>query len=401
MKYPLNILLAGRNRATLEEIGLLLEHYGRVELTTRLIENGHSDPLYNIRQMPEILIFAIDEHDTEGLAALRERPLSERPHTLVVGPDGDVTLFRFAMRAGARDYLTTPVADEELATALDQITQELQSQKGRKSADLMVVINAKGGSGASVIATNLAHINSVERENRTLLVDMDLQFGAIPSYLNLPRNNGLMKAIEDIETLDAVAIDGIALKHEGGLRVLSSSHEVMVMSEQVPQARLAALFKLLGDTYDEIVVDMPRHLDSTSSLILQHADKIVLVMEASLAHVHDAKRLLQILQHALGLAKDRFVLVVNRYDKNGSVRISDIREALAFDEIFTLPSDFRRVNDSINIGSPLLESARNAPITKGMRKLAHSLRGPDDAAIGTRQVSNFLQWVMPTRLRPQ
>ena len=206
MKYPLDILLAGRDRAALERIGLLLEQFGGVELTTRLIENGHPDPLYNISRMPEILIYAIGEHNADGLKALSERPLSQRPHTLVVGPDNDVSQFRAAMRAGVRDYLTAPVAEEELSTALDQITEELQSQRGRKTADLLVIINAKGGSGASVIATNLAYIDAVEMERRTLLVDMDLQLGALPSYLNLPDNNGFMKALEDVETLDAAAM---------------------------------------------------------------------------------------------------------------------------------------------------------------------------------------------------
>ena len=100
MKYPLDILLVGRDRAALQQIGLLLEQFGGVDLTSRLIENGHADPLHNISRMPEILIYAIDEHDADGLKALSAHPASQRPFTLVVGPDSDVSLFRAAMRAG-------------------------------------------------------------------------------------------------------------------------------------------------------------------------------------------------------------------------------------------------------------------------------------------------------------
>jgi pilus assembly protein CpaE len=301
------------------------------------------------------------------------------------------------MRAGVKDYLTAPVAVEDLSNSLDQITGELQSQRSRKTADLLVIINAKGGSGASVIATNLAYIDAVEMERRTLLVDMDLQLGAIPSYLNLPHNNGFMKAIENVETLDAAAMDGIVLKHEKGLRVLAASQDKLVFSEDIPQSRIAALFRLLGDTYDEIVVDMPRYLDSKSSLILQHADKIVLMMEASLAHVHDAKLMLELLQQALGLPKERFVVVVNRYDKNGSIRLSDVKEALTCDTIVSLPSDFRRVNNSINIGSPLLESERNAPITKSIGKLAILLRGTEVNMEGSKFGRNFFKRIFTSR----
>lgn len=399
MKYPLDILLAGRSRPELEKIEQLLEQYGGIDLTTRVIENGHSDPLYNIQKLPEILIYSIGDMGEDGWVALNERPPSERPYTIVVGPDGDVSQFRAAMRAGARDYLTTPVDMNELAVALDQITLELRSRRSQKTADLMVVIDAKGGSGASVVATNLAHMNSAELQKKTILVDMDLQFGALPSYLNLTPNNGLIKALEDVDNLDAVAIDGIVLKHEGGLRVLAASQDEMLFNEEVPVARIATLFRLLGETYDEIVVDIPRQIDPINSLILQHADRIVLVMEASLAHVRDAKRLLHILNHVLSLPQDRIQIVVNRYDKNGSVRLSDIRDTMATQDIVTLPSDFKRVNDSINAGSPLLDSARGAQITKSILGLAKLLRGPEHNGATSKRSSRLFSWARPSRSR--
>jgi len=398
VKYPLDILMAGRSRQELLELTEALEQYGGVDLTTRLIENGHSDPLYNVSKLPEILIYAIDGNDPEGLTALSDRSPAERPPTIVVGPDGDVAQFRAAMHAGARDYLTTPVVAAELTGALDRISQDLQSHRTRKSADLVVVMNAKGGSGASVISTNLARIDSAELERKTILVDMDMQFGSIPTYLNLMSNNGLIRALEDVDELDAVAVDGIVLKYKGGLRVLAASQEEMVLSEEIPQARIASLFRLLGDTYDEIVVDMPRHIDAITSLILQHADKIVLVLEASLAHVRDASRMLHILDNVLGLPRERIQIVVNRYDKSGSVRLPDIREALGFDDIFHLPSDFRRVNNSVNIGLPLIDSARGAPITRRIRELARSLRDPANGQAVSKQGSKLFEWVNLSRV---
>ena len=382
MKYPLDILLAGRSQAALEHIEHLLEQYGGVDLTRKLISNGHSDPLYNVTRQHEILIYVVGDGWEEGLTALAERSPAQRPHTLVVGPDGDIARYRAAMRAGARDYIVEPVTSEELANALDQITQELQSQRSRKSAELVVVMNTKGGSGASMIATNLAYIDATETDQRTLLVDMDLQFGALPSYLGLPFNNGLMKALKDVEHLDAAALDGLVLKHSDGLRMLAASPEELILNEEVPQPRVASLFRLLGDSYEKIVVDMPRQIDAISSLILQHADKIVLVMEASLAHTRDAKRLLQILHQVLGLPRERIKIVINRYDKSGTVRSDDVRDALGFDEVTTLPSDFKRVNQSINIGSPLLQAARAARITRDMIQLTHSLRSTREHACG-------------------
>ena len=399
MKYPLDILLAGRSQAALERIEHLLEQYGGVDLTRKLISNGHSDPLYNVTRQHEILIYVVGDGWEEGLTALAERSPAHRPHTLVVGPDGDIARYRAAMRAGARDYIVEPVTSEELANTLDQITQELQSQRSRKSAELVVVMNTKGGSGASMIATNLAYIDASESDRRTLLVDMDLQFGALPSYLGLPFNNGLMKALKDVEHLDAAALDGLVLKHSCGLRMLAASPEELVLNEEVPQPRVASLFRLLGDSYEKIVFDMPRQVDAISSLILQHADKIVLVMEASLAHTRDAKRLLQILHQVLGLPRERIKIVINRYDKSGTVRSEDVRDAVGFDEVTTLPSDFKRVNQSINIGSPLLQAARSARITRDMVQLTHSLRSAKEQDAAEKPGSRLFAWARPSRDR--
>jgi pilus assembly protein CpaE len=380
MKYPLEVLLAGRSKLELEALRQLLDRQSGIKVTTRLINNGHVDPLYNVAPLPDTLIYMVSDLWAEELAALGSRPSSERPPTLVVGPTGDFTQFRMAMQAGARDFFTLPVSEEDFTAALERISRDLKAEPNRETANLTVVINAKGGSGASVVATNIAHMHALDQGRRTVLVDLDLQFGAVPVYLNLTPNNGLLKAFHEVEKLDGLAIEGLVLKHQGGLRVLATSPDELMMPQEVPGSRVAALFELLADSYDEIVVDMPRHIDSVTSLVLQHADRIVVMMEASLAHVRDANRLLQILHQVLGIAEDRVKIVVNRYDKKGSLQRSDIQNTLGQHDVETLPSDFRRVNESVNLGSPLYDMARGAPLTKHLLKLTRvlSAAGVDD-----------------------
>ena len=393
MRYPMEILLAGRSKAELEALEQLLDHHSGVKVSTRLINNGHTDPLYSIGTLPDVLIYVSSELWAEELAALGARPPSERPPTLVVGPAGDFTQFRMAMQAGARDFFTLPVSQEDLASALERISRDLKTETNRKTAKLTVVINAKGGSGASVVATNIAHINALDSERRTLLVDLDLQFGALPVYLNLAPNNGLFQALHDVEKLDSLAIEGLVLKHPGGLRVLATSPDELVMPQEVPGPRVAALFELLAESYDEIIVDMPRQIDPVTSLVIQHADRILVMMEASLAHVRDAKRLLQILHQVLGVPDDRIKVVINRYDKNGSLQKSDIKNTLEQQDVMTLPSDFRRVNESVNLGSPLYDMARGAPITKRLLGLSRALTNQAPDKETTRRGRGFFNWV--------
>ena len=93
MRYPLEVLLAGRSKLELEALRQLLDRQSGIKVTTRLINNGHVDPLYNVAPLPDTLIYMVSDLWAEELAALGSRPSSERPPTLVVGPTGDFTQF--------------------------------------------------------------------------------------------------------------------------------------------------------------------------------------------------------------------------------------------------------------------------------------------------------------------
>ena len=373
MKYPLDILLSGRSRPELDSLAQVISRQAGVKIRTCVNSNGHADPLHNIDTLPDVLIYIVSDLWAEELAVLSERPPAARPPTLVVGPSGDFTLFRMAMQAGARDFFTQPISEDDLSSALDRLARDLHAEAGKKTANLTVIINAKGGSGATVVATNIAYIKSLDETRRTVLVDLDLQFGTVPVYLDMTPNNGLLKALHEVEKLDGLAIEGLMLKHPGGLRVLAMSPDELIMPHDVPESRIAALFELLGQTYDEIIVDMPRQFDSITSLVMGHADRVIIMMEPSLAHLRDAKRLLMILRQVMGMPSDRISVVLNRYDKKGELQLKDVEKALGHEDVMTLPGDFRRVNESINLGSPLYETAKGTPISKGLLRLSRLL----------------------------
>ena len=59
----------------------------------------------------------------------------------------------------------------------------------------------------------------------------------------------------------------------------------------------------------------------------------------------------------------------------------------------TLPSDFRRVNESVNLGSPLYDMARGAVITKHLMGLSRAVtnQAPDQQTV--RHSGGFFNWV--------
>lgn len=393
MRYRLEMLLAGRSRNELAMVETLLRARGDVSVRTRVLGNsGYDGLLEDLHPRPDALIVVVSDNWQAELATLGERLSGERLPLLVVGEKGNAELIRVAMRVGARDFLSPPVDAGELGRFVDELLRGKRAETGQKTARLTAVLNAKGGSGASVIASNLAHMLTRSVGRHTLLVDMDVQFGTLPLYFNLTPRNGLVRALELVDSLDQVALEGYVLPHQSGLDLLASTPEDRMTIAEVPEARVEMLLKILGEAYDDIVIDMPRWVSGATAMTLEHADHILVVMEQGVAHLRDAQRLVSILGSELHVDDSQITVVVNRCNKSNPVSLADIREALPNLRVVSLPNDFRRVSESVNMGSPLLDSASGATITRELEKMARSLGEGEGQLRSAGSRWNLLSW---------
>ena len=123
------------------------------------------------------------------------------------------------MRAGARDALPEPVAADELQAAINRMLMEVQAEQGT-GGKLVAVMNAKGGSGATMLACNLAHQLSI-RGGRTLLLDLDLQFGTVAHCLDVLPTHSHMEVLKQVDELDGIALRGLCSLSSRTQHVLS------------------------------------------------------------------------------------------------------------------------------------------------------------------------------------
>lgn len=377
MKAKMTVLIAGRNAQELAELEQMLANEPDLSLSKRLITNGHSDPLHNIADLPDALVFCTTVAWDDELKSLDERPASGRVPTMVTGPE-NTTIMRNAMQVGARDYFTFPVQKQELLEALQRVARELQPSS-KQGGDLYAVINAKGGSGASTIAGALAH-SLVERiEDRVALLDMDLQFGHLASAFDLKESGGLIDAILRADNMDLLALEGHMVKHKSGLHLLGNGSDQLLVPGDIDDSQLQKLLLLLRSGYDHTVVDLPRQIDSVTGALLENADRVLLVMQQSISHIQDARRLLHYLTRYMGIPAERIGVVVNRWNKRLALTTSDIQQALGVEDLTCIPNDYAKVAESANLGVPLLESAPSSVVSRSMVHMAESLSGKKEA----------------------
>ncbi|AOE84482.1 AAA family ATPase [Pseudomonas sp. TCU-HL1] len=374
------LLISSRDAAALRHLQGCCQRLPGLLVSTRLVTNGHTDPLYGLEQMPDFLLLRVSHLWREELAALLQRPAQERPPLLVCGPLNERDGIRLAMQAGARDFLPEPVAEEELRAALGRMLVESRSG-GSTGGKLIAVMNAKGGSGATLLACNLAQQLSAAGKG-TLLLDLDLQFGSVSHYLDVRAFHSHLDVLQQVDELDGVALRGFCSHFSPELHVLGGRSSELCLSQDVRLEQLESLLRLARTTYDWVVVDLPRQIDHITGVTLEQADRVYIVVQQSLSHLKDATRLVRILRDDLGVQGNRLQVVVNRYNKASPVTLKDIAEALRCADLQKLPNEYAVVSESQNTGVPLALSAPRAPVTLALRELSQELLGTETATQG-------------------
>lgn len=371
-KDAISIQILGSKQSELTQRRSQISSLINKEITTLLFEKSMPGQLYKDKLPPDLLILLLDDQTVPALNQLTALPSSVRPALLVISPDNDNQQMRLAMQAGARDFFASPVDSQELQKSLNQIIFDLR--RGRsKQGMLTTVINAKGGSGGSFIACNLAHIAATLSDSSVVLIDFDLQFGTQSLNLDIKPQHTIVEALNDVVQLDFDAIDGYMAPHKSGLRLLSTMHEQLVLPGEISVENLDQLLTLTISNYDRIFIDLPRQIDPLSATILERSDQIVIIVQQSLAHMRDAKRLTKILKSEFNIAEKNILIVVNRYDANRGLDLKDIQATIDCSALFKIPNDYDKVAQSANLGIPLYEYARNSAITKAMISLVESL----------------------------
>jgi pilus assembly protein CpaE len=393
MLHKSNILLLGRSRDAVSGIGGMLEGQRLLSLKTHVYGNGSGEPWDNSERdaMPHVLALCLDGNWQNSLPAILEALPARKPPFLVLSPDTDMELLRCAMQAGARDVLSPPYEAANLSARLIELGREGQAAKVEHSARLIAFINAKGGSGASFLAANVAAALAGRRGRKTVLLDFDIQFGGLPIYLNMNPGGGLIKALEFSDTLDNVALPGYVQVHDSGLHLFSSAKRELILPDEIAEERIIHLLDILDAAYQEIVIDLPRHIDHSTATILERLDQVVMVTQQSITHMQDTKRLLTILNDHLGISPERVQIVVNRFSKKAEVRDEDFRKAFPGVTIETIPSDYAQVSASINLGVPVVEGAPRSTLTRAILNLSHALIPDTDQT--HKQTSGLLGWL--------
>jgi pilus assembly protein CpaE len=322
---------------------------------------------------PNVIMVDIATEGTTGALRAIELLHQELPDSAVfaIGTMTQPQLIVSAMRAGAREYIERPTTTTDLLEAFVRLTST-RRKPGRESSrgKILTIVNAKGGSGATTVAVNLAlALQSVQHS--TALVDL-APLGHCALHLNLKPAFTVSDAITNLHRLDSSLLDSFMSRHAGGLQVLAGATAPAPIEPSASD--FARLFDMMAGLFRYIVVDASSRLDSATRLVSNLSEKVLLVAHADVASLWSAGRVAQYLGESG--SRDRFAMVLNRYRKVSGFNEAETEAAIGAPVLWRIPNQYFAVSTAIDRGVPLMQHA-NTEIARSITGLAEYLTKDD------------------------
>jgi pilus assembly protein CpaE len=233
---------------------------------------------------------------------------------------------------------------------------------------VIVVMAGKGGSGKSVIATNLAlALTFAVGEDAVAIVDADLQFGDVALLLQMDPVRTVAEVARQVDDLSEARLDALLLRHESGLRVLPAPLRPASADSVAPKA-VVRIVEKMRDLYPYVVVDTGGVLDDVLLTLLDRADDVIVVVDMDLPSVKNAKVVLDILREG-GYPMERLHLVVNRINAKARLDLVELERSLGLRTAAAIPSD-RLVPQSVNEGIPVVALSPRSRVARAFTGLA-------------------------------
>jgi len=366
MTQPITFVVLSTGLDNFKDIRRALTAESRVQL---LAGGNDPDQLYEeiVRLKPNAAIIALGTITEQALKFI-ERLSADCPSTALIsaaeGASPDLILR--SLRAGAREFLRLPISGDELKTVLDRIADlstkhvEAPKTKGR----MIAVFSSKGGCGTSFIATNLA----ASTRAKTILVDLNLQAGDLPLFLGVESKYSIADMCEKRARLDDDLISTLVTPYNSQLSLLAAPKEADSADEIEPQ-HIFEVLQRLRESYDYVVLDPQHTFDSITLAALDQSDDIVLILSLDIPAIRSTQRALEIFDR-LGYPRKKVKIVVNRWSKQIELDLRQVEKFLGEPVIGYVPSDYQTTVNSINLGTPLVQSDPNSKIALEIRRIA-------------------------------
>jgi pilus assembly protein CpaE len=324
---------------------------------------------------PDVCLIDFDK-DRKSAIHTAER-IHENLHgtaIFAVSSNSQSNLIIESMRCGCSEYIVKPVNHDQLLEAIARVDGRRKEKRDLANGQVLTFLGAKGGCGATTMATHLGALLAKSYSRRTLLIEL---------YLGLTKYRySFYELAESKDRLDANLLHGFLLRHSSGLDVLPapdlSEHVRHVAPDDIGQT-----LDYLRLRYEFVVIDCPPGLNKPNLEAIHRADQLYLVIIPEVSAIANAVRYLDYLTRA-EYSQERIRVVLNRYTKRDAITEDQVEKALRRQIYWKVANDYPQVMRAIHGGDPSSQLS-NSEVARTVLAWAEQIGKRSDAARETKK----------------
>lgn len=299
-----------------------------------------------------------------------------------VGSNLDAGMLLRAVRNGCTEFLTKPVAVEELTSALNrfQAVRAIDPNAPSSIGRILAFFGSKGGVGTTMLAVHLAIHLVRQPGKKVLLIDQKPQLGHVALYLGLKDTQyHFDELLRNADRLDTELFEGFLSRHRSGLDVIASPEIASGPHEAKPE-EMASVMEFLRREYDYVLIDGPSALQNAKASVVDQADEIYIVSTPDVAALRDLARLVEGFSVSES-AVTKLRVVVNRSTATDSITPEQIEKVVRFPISVAVPNNYFELLRAINDGEPIAPQRRsefNQALAKWANRLAGGMSAPEN-----------------------
>jgi pilus assembly protein CpaE len=374
-------------------------------------ENGQKAVEQAKKLQPDIVLMDINMPDMDGITATETiSRVASRSQIIMMSVQSETDYLRRSMMAGAKYFLTKPFTSEELSSSIRRVFEQGvgvvppaaametgvpgappgPGQPPPREGKLIVIYSPKGGTGCSVVASNLAIALAQTTSKNVALVDGSLQFGDIGVLLNLQSGQTIADATKRIQELDSDLLTVIMSSHPSGIKVLAAPPNAPE-SDTITAEAYKKIVSRLKKVFDYVLLDTWSHLDDIVLSAIDLADRILIVMTPEIPSIKSTKQFFE-LAEALDFPSEQIDLILNKTFPRDRIRAEQIENTMKHRILAQFEFDPRGVRPTINQGQPLILAQPNHPLSQRFLQLAEQ-----EAAVLEPQPEEAAEQAVPSK----
>lgn len=331
----------------------------------------------------DLCLFCLGENWQSELAQIRNIPFYLRPTQLWLMFDATQSTQpdeRQAMQSGALDLFSIPTEKDRLLEAAVRYQRafDLEEHGGKR---ITIVMSAVGGGGASTVAAGLAHAMSKRFALKTLLVDLDLQFGTQYILHDLDPEKGLKEAFDNLNDLDPIALKTYTSHGSVPFDLIGVTPSQLLLDQDIPSGVLKKLIDLARPQYDHILVDLPSRMGVLTAQALTMATDLLLVVRQDVCSVRKAQQMVDIFLNEFEYSKERVGYVISQYQSKNPIQQEDISDALGIPCLGVLADEVDLVRKAETLARPIADHAPNSSLARTFSKIAVAISEVDESLL--------------------